>query len=134
MMSFHVLAPGVRVAGQINPEDVAAARDQGVTLIINNRLDGEEPGQPTSAEVESWARGAGLEYAWLPMRGRPTQADAQTMAARMQSGADILAYCRSGMRSAALWAMAEALDPTRDHDTIRRAALEAGHDLSGLPL
>lgn len=133
-MSFRVLAPGVRVAGQIGPQDVAAAREQGVALIVNNRPDGEEPGQPASAEVEAWAREAGLDYAWMPVRGLPAEADVRALAARMRSGGDILIYCRSGMRSAALWAMAEALDPARDPDAIRRAALEAGYDLSGLPL
>ncbi len=132
-MTFRVLAPGVRVAGQIGPEDVTAAREQGVTLIVNNRLDGEEPGQPSSAEVETWAREAGLDYAWMPVRGLPAEADARALAERMGEG-DMLIYCRSGMRSAALWAMAEALNGTRDPDTIRRAALEAGYDLSGLPL
>lgn len=133
-MNFRPLTPDILTAGQIGAGDVDAARDQGVGLIINNRPDGEEPGQPSSAEVEAWARAAGLDYVWLPVRGRPTPDQAQEMADLMKKGARTLAFCRSGMRSTALWAMAEALDPARSHDEIRRTALEAGYDLSGLPL
>ena len=132
-MSFRRLTPAVLVAGQIGPEDVIAARDQGVGLIVNNRPDGEEPGQPSSAEVAAWAEAAGLDYAWLPVRGRPTPEQARDMAELMKDGVPTLAFCRSGMRSAALWAMSEARDPVRSHDDIRRAAFEAGYDLSGLP-
>lgn len=133
-MSFRSLSPQVRVAGQIGPGDAAAARDQGIARIVNNRPDGEEPGQPDSAEVEGWARAAGLDYVRLPIRGRPTGDDAERLAEILSDGAGTLLFCRSGMRSAAAWAMAEALNPERDHDDIRRAALEAGYDLSSLPL
>lgn len=110
------------------------ARAMGVTLVINNRPDGEDAGQPTSVEVEEWARAAGLDYLWLPIRGRPAPQDVEHMAAAMKSDANILAFCRSGMRSAAAWAMAEALNTPGSHEDIRRTALEAGYDLSGLPL
>ena len=34
------------VAGQIGPDDVPALKQLGVTLIVNNRPDGEDVGQP----------------------------------------------------------------------------------------
>ncbi|GAA3255729.1 hypothetical protein GCM10020258_14430 [Sphingomonas yabuuchiae] len=37
----------VAVAPQIRPEDVAAIKAAGYAAIVNNRPDGEEPGQPT---------------------------------------------------------------------------------------
>ena len=133
-MTFRTLTPRIRVSGQIDAGDVAAAEALGVTLIVNNRPDGEELGQPTSQEVGAWARDRGLDYAWIPVRGRPTPDDARALADLMDGETRILAFCRSGMRSAALWAMSEARDPARSHDDIRRAAFEAGYDLSGLPL
>ena len=35
----------VLVSGQIRPDEIAALRAEGLTLIINNRPDGEEPNQ-----------------------------------------------------------------------------------------
>ncbi|MFN4296019.1 MAG: TIGR01244 family sulfur transferase [Brevundimonas sp.] len=133
-MSFRLLTPDVRVWGQITPDDVARARDLGVTLIINNRPDGEDPGQPASAQVEAWARSAGLAYAWAPISGRPTRADAAAMADLLETADSVLIYCRSGMRSTAAWAMARTASGAMSPDAARAAAAEAGYDLSGLPL
>ena len=42
----------VLVAGQIDPASLEALAHYGVTMIVNNRPDREEPGQPSSAEME----------------------------------------------------------------------------------
>ena len=47
----HRLDERTLVAGQIAPADVAALKSEGVTMIVNNRPDGEDVGQPTSAEI-----------------------------------------------------------------------------------
>ena len=52
----HRLDDKTLVAGQIGPADVPAFKAEGVTMIINNRPDGEDAGQPTSAEIEAAAR------------------------------------------------------------------------------
>ena len=41
------------VAGQIGPDDVPALKALGVTLIVNNRPDGEDVGQPASDDIEA---------------------------------------------------------------------------------
>ncbi len=133
-MSFRPLAPGVRVWGQIHADDVVRAKDLGVTLIVNNRPDGEEPGQPASAQVEAWARAAGLDYASVPVRGRPTPEDAAAMADLLAKTDSALIFCRSGMRSTAAWAMAQTASGAMSPDEARAAAAAAGYDLSGLPL
>ena len=43
----------VRVSGQIRPEELAALTAEGVTMIVNNRPDGEAPGQPSRALLNS---------------------------------------------------------------------------------
>ena len=63
----HELDEMTLVAGQIAPADVAALKAQGVTMIVNNRPDGEDVGQPTSAEIEAAARDAGLDYRHVPI-------------------------------------------------------------------
>ena len=47
----HRLDDKTLVAGQIGPADVPALKAEGVTMIINNRPDGEDADQPTSAEI-----------------------------------------------------------------------------------
>ena len=64
---FRKLDDSISVAGQIAPEDIAAAAAQGFTFIINNRPDDEQPGQPSGAEMEAAARAAGLGYAAIPI-------------------------------------------------------------------
>ena len=133
-MTLRPLSSQVFAARQINQQDLEDARQRGVALVINNRLDGEDPDQPSSAEMEERVRAAGLDYAWVPVAGRPTQADADALVGLLADGRSALIYCRSGMRSAATWAMAAVGSGAMSADEARAAALEAGFDLSGLPL
>ncbi len=41
----------VLVSDQIRPEDVAALVGEGVTMLVNNRPDGEEPDQPLGMDI-----------------------------------------------------------------------------------
>lgn len=95
------------VAGQIQPEDVEIAKAEGVTMIVNNRPDGEEPGQPLGAEIEQAARAAGLDYRFVPIERSigPDQVAALEEAYAEATG-DLLLFCRSGTRSSYLWAAA----------------------------
>ena len=97
----------VLVSGQISPDDIAALREQGVTLIINNRPDGEEPDQPLGVEIEEAAAAVGIDYRSVPIiRGiGPADADAMRDAIAASEG-KVLAFCRSGTRSALAWALA----------------------------
>ena len=49
----------VSVAGQIRPDQLPALAAAGVRAVINNRPDGEEPGQPSAAEMREAAERAG---------------------------------------------------------------------------
>ena len=115
------------VSGQIAPADVPEAAAAGVRTIINNRPDGEEPAQPSSAEIEAAARAAGLGYRHIPVAGGFSHAEVAAMAEALQHG-PVLAFCRSGTRSTYLWALARARQG-EDAATIVRAAAEAGYDL-----
>jgi uncharacterized protein (TIGR01244 family) len=118
------LEPGVFVAGQIAPADVAALD---VRIVVNNRPDGEEPGQPLSADIEAAARAAGLDYRDIPIAGAISAAEVEAMAQALEAGPALL-FCRSGTRSTWLWALARAsrgADPAK----LVAAAAEAGYDL-----
>ncbi|MFN3287693.1 MAG: beta-lactamase hydrolase domain-containing protein, partial [Sphingomonadaceae bacterium] len=47
--SLTWIEPGYAALPQISPADVAALAAQGVRMVINNRPDGESPGQPAAA-------------------------------------------------------------------------------------
>lgn len=129
---FRRIDERVLVAGQIWPEDVAKAVEEGVTMIVNNRPDGEEPGQPTGAEIEAAAHSAGLAYRYIPIAAgiAPEQVAAMMDALRASEGT-LLAYCRAGVRSTWLWAFARAQAGDDAEEIIRKAAA-AGHDLTPL--
>ncbi|OBX19853.1 TIGR01244 family protein [Erythrobacter sp. QSSC1-22B] len=131
MSEFRTLSDTVFAAGQIAPEDIARAETQGVTLIVNNRPDGEAPGQPDGESIEAAARAAGIDYVAIPVDSSGFD---QGRIAAMQAALDnaegkVLAYCRTGTRSTLLWALAEARGG-RDPASIERAAAGAGYDLA----
>jgi uncharacterized protein (TIGR01244 family) len=131
-MQIRPLADGLSVAPQITLDDVAAAASQGFRSLISNRPDGEEPGQPDAAEVEAAARDAGLEFRWVPVT-MPTlsQENARAFAAALdEMPGPTLAFCRTGTRSTALWALSQVR--TRGTDEIVSTAASAGYDIEGL--
>ena len=54
------------VCGQITPDEVTAIKDLGVTMIVNNRPDNEDEGQPSSAEIEAATKAGGSGTKDLP--------------------------------------------------------------------
>lgn len=129
---FRHLDPNTFVAGQISPADVNEAAEQGVTLIVNNRPDGERPGQPLGSEIEVAAKAAGMGYRHIPVSQGFTPEQVREMAeALASSDGPVLAFCASGTRSTYLWALARASEGADGEELIRQAA-EAGYDLGPL--
>ncbi len=109
-LPLRAIADDVCVAPQLEPEAMAEAARLGFRAVVNNRPDGEEgPEQPTSAQIEAAARAAGLEYRYLPVQGAyQSPEDAAAMAALLQElPRPLLMFCRSGARSARLYALAQ---------------------------
>ena len=119
------------VSGQIAPEQVRELPGQGVTMIVNNRPDGEDPGQPLSADIEAAAKEAGIDYRFLPIRRGPGPSEVEEMQEAMRQCGDgkLLAFCRSGARSTFAWALARR-DEGVDPEELERRAAEAGVSLS----
>ena len=122
--------PDTFVAGQIDAADVAEAAAAGVAMIVNNRPDHEEPGQPTAEQIRLAAEAAGLAYRHIPVAGglAPDQVEAMAEALDEADG-KLLAFCRSGTRSTYLWALARAARGAEAETLVRQAA-EAGYDLT----
>jgi sulfide:quinone oxidoreductase len=109
-MDARTLTVDLSVTGQITPDQLAQIAAQGFRAVICNRPDGEEPGQPPFSQIEQAARAAGLETRYLPISHSDlTDAKASAFAKLLTDlPSPVLAYCRSGMRSATLWSMAQA--------------------------
>jgi uncharacterized protein (TIGR01244 family) len=131
---FTPLTDTVDVAPQISVDAVAAAKAQGVTMIINNRPDGEDPSAPQGAEIAAAAQAAGIEYVAIPVTHAgfsAPQVDAMVaaLAKAEGGGGKVLAYCRSGTRSTLLWSLAKAKQGASPAE-LTRVAANAGYDVS----
>lgn len=129
---FRTLDETILVAGQISPQDVTDAAAQGVRMVINNRPDGEQPGQPAAAEIEAAAKAAGLGYAHIPVdHSGFSQDQVDAMTAALAEPGPALAFCRSGTRSTFLWALARGAAGDEPSEIAAKAA-NAGYDVSPL--
>lgn len=131
---FRYLAPGLAVAAQLQPSDMALAAAAGFTRVVNNRPDGEEAGQPNGDSMRQAAEAAGLGYHYLPvLSGSLTDANVTEFAQLAQTfDSPVLLYCRSGTRCAHLWALQQAQAGAQTLEQIVAAAATAGYDLQGL--
>jgi len=128
---FRTLDETILVAGQVSPADIAEAAALGVTFVINNRPDDEQPGQPAGSEIEAAAKAAGLGYAAIPITHAGfsmNQVEAMRAALEAAPG-KVLAFCRSGTRSTLVWALARATMGDTP-DTLAAKAEAAGYDLT----
>jgi uncharacterized protein (TIGR01244 family) len=132
MADIRRLSATYAVAPQLEIEDLPTLAAAGFRTVIANRPDGEASGQPSMDEVEAAATAAGLAFTRIPIAGPPALGAVEATAAAMAAApGPILAYCRSGTRSATLWALASALRGDLSTEAILKAAREAGYDLGG---
>ena len=112
----------VLVSGQVAPHEVAGLAEQGITMLVNNRPDGEEDGQPFASEIEEAAAKAGIGYRFVPiLRGiGPADVDAMQQAMRESGDGKLLAFCRSGTRSALAIALAKREEGASLEDVVEQ--------------
>ncbi|MFY8049386.1 MAG: TIGR01244 family sulfur transferase [Erythrobacter sp.] len=108
MMELRNIDATLAVAPQMAPEDLAGLAAQGVAAVICNRPDGEEPGQPPLDDMRRAAQEEGLAFHHIPVAGGlfPPAAVAAFGAIRRGTHGKVLAYCRTGTRTASLDALA----------------------------
>ncbi len=104
-MNLMQVTEDYSVSPQIFPDEINAIANLGYVTIICNRPDGEDPGQPTVAEVATACDVAGISLHHVPVSGMPISAAAVSEHRRIidESNGPVLAYCRSGQRSAVIW-------------------------------
>jgi uncharacterized protein (TIGR01244 family) len=111
MKKIVFLTPDFAVTSQLEPADFAEAAQKGFKHIVNNRPDGEEDGQLANSAAAAHARRHRLQYHHIPAGKLDLFSDPVVNATENAlAGAQgpVLAYCKSGTRSAIIWAAATA--------------------------
>lgn len=126
-MALRQLTDDVYVGGQITPADLEALISAGVKTIINNRPDGEAPGQPSADALGDAVKAAGLSYAAIPMQGLDMALIEVSLEAYAKLPRPIAAFCASGTRSTVLWCFAHVKE--LGVDGVLETANQAGYAL-----
>lgn len=131
-MEIKSLAAGLSVSAQILPTDMKAIKDAGFRAIICNRPDGEGADQPTFEEIAQAAKKVGIETSYIPIVAGKVSDDDTTAFDNGLSDlpGPVLAFCRTGTRSATLWSLSQA--KRRSLVDILAATKAAGYDMSGV--
>ena len=133
MTAYVKINDKIAIAGQLALEDFPGVAAAGFKGVVNNRPDGEEPTQPTSAEEAAAAAAAGLAYAHIPVTGASiTEGDVRALQAVLaKTDGETLVHCRSGTRSLTLYAIGEVLDGRMDRNAVIPFGADIGIDLRG---
>jgi uncharacterized protein (TIGR01244 family) len=121
------------IASQPRQEALATLAATGFATIINNRPDGEETGQPSSAAEKAILEQSGLVYRFIPVTATTiTEADIRSFQEAV-SGAKgrVYAHCRSGTRSLTLHVLGEVLAGRMKPGEVEAFGRAHGFDLSG---
>ena len=104
-MQISKISEDFSVTGQILPEEVTAIAQTGFKSIICNRPDNEEFNQPQYASIEQAAASAGISVTYIPIvHGQAGMPEVQAFKKALEDmPGPVLAYCRSGARSAAMY-------------------------------
>ena len=131
-MDIKNLNNSISVADQINENDLATIVKTGFKSLICNRPDGEGPDQPGFKEIEYAAKSLGLAIRYLPAEsGKVTDEQGVEFGKLMDVlPKPILAYCRTGMRSTTMWALASS--EKMPLPLIVETAAKAGYDMKAL--
>ena len=131
MAEFRKLSDDFYASPQVTPQEISEAAAMGITLVVNNRPDGEAPDQPPGSDIEAATRAAGMDYLAIPIGGSgfsEPQVEALQQALASAQG-PVLGFCRSGTRSTLLWSLARSRSG-EDPEATAGAAADAGYDVS----
>ena len=132
-MSMKKLSDQFYVGPQIEIDDIEDLQISGIKSVICLRPDGEGADQPAFEALKTQATSLEIAAHYLPIvLGQISDAQIAEFADMVtKSPSPIFAYCRSGMRATALWALHQA-QFGQSVDDILAVAKSAGHDLTAL--
>jgi sulfide:quinone oxidoreductase len=131
-MELKKITEKTTVSPQIMPADLDAIKAAGIRAIICNRPDGEGADQPSFEEIAAAAKKVGIEARYVPVQsGMVRDEDVEAFSAALKDlPRPVLAYCRTGTRSATLWSFHES--KKRPMPEILAATKAAGYDMNGV--
>ena len=120
------------VSEQIDPSALGELVALGYSAIICNRPDSETAPDFASEAMAVAAKKLGLSFIYNPISHAGLTEENVSRQAQALSDAKgpVLAYCRSGQRSAICWALLSAAKVSADD--VLAAVASAGYDLKGL--
>ena len=120
------------VSPQISVTDIELLSEKGFEKIICNRPDFEVPPNIQSYIIEKVATEIGLSFEYHPLTFDNMNAEniEKQMAFIEGSERPVLAYCTSGTRCAAIWALGQIGKMSKDE--ILKTTRESGYNLEGL--
>lgn len=128
-MKLAVLTPNVSILAQPSVEEIAELSQRGYRSIISNRPENESEDQPEWLDLKAAAAARGMDAVQIPVvMGQigDSQVDAFREALE-RLPKPIAVFCRTGTRSALMWALANQASLTVD-ERIAIASKE-GYDL-----
>ncbi len=131
-MNLQPLSPDFSVTPQIEIAEIADLAACGYKSIIGNRPEREAPDQPAWGSLVAEAGRHGMSARHIPVvAGQIGPKDVKCFADALHTlPTPIAAFCRTGTRSAMLWALANPDELSVD-ERITTAA-EHGHDIASL--
>ena len=120
------------VSPQISVTDLEFLSENGFEKIICNRPDFEVPPSFQSNVIKKVATEIGLSFEYHPLTFENMNAEniEKQMSFIKESKRPVLAYCTSGTRCAAIWALGQIGKMPKDE--ILKTTRESGYNLEGL--
>jgi sulfide:quinone oxidoreductase len=133
-MEVKRLTESFSASPQVEPKDLPSISASGFRAILCNRPNGESPDQPSFEDVRRAAAAVGIEARYVPVTsGKINDADVHRFATDIaELPKPVLAYCRTGTRSATLWSLSEARNG-RPRSEILGITKAAGYEVAIAP-
>ena len=131
-MRIQQLNDNIYISDQVNIIDIEILSQMGIKSIINNRPDNEADGQPSSNELMQAARLVNIDYYYLPITPDkyPVKKTEELTILLNSTKKPTVMFCRTGNRSANLWALAQV--NKHESEYIINTTRELGFDTSGV--
>jgi uncharacterized protein (TIGR01244 family) len=131
-MDIRKISADYSVAPQLSPADIPAVAEAGFRLVICNRPDAEVGPTESTAVMRAAVEAAGMAWAENSFSSNMLTLGNVEAQRELADGAQgpVLAYCRTGTRSATVWALAQA--GRMPVDEILAATGKAGYEMDRL--
>jgi sulfide:quinone oxidoreductase len=133
-MQIMTLSDTLTASAQVELDDLASLKEQGVQLLVCNRPDGEAQDQVSFDTLAAAAQELGIEAISIAFKAgeqTPQQVEqfVELLASAKNSDKKVHAFCRTGNRSTCLWSAA-SVSQGANVDAVLATAKQAGFDVS----